>query len=71
MRLPSPSTRKLYRISHKEREDYLPPEYAEALARQLPALLPRNPQWTRLWDLSMAQALRRRMKITRSLRSAE
>jgi hypothetical protein len=72
MKLPaSRLTRKLYRINHREREDYLPPEYERALLRQSSMLPLRNPSWTKNWDISMAQALRKRMKITRSLRSVK
>jgi hypothetical protein len=68
--LRSPSKLMLSHIAHKERVVSLQPEFVLGLERQHHATPYRNRGWTRAWELSMAQALRKRMKIMRSLRSS-
>lgn len=67
---PRPSTLLLSHIAHRERVDYLPPAYVDGLVRQHSASLPLSRLSMMASELSMAQALRKRTKISRLLRSS-
>ena len=61
----------LSRIDHKERVGFLLPEEELGLWRQYQATPFRSRKWTRDLELSTALALRKRMKIMRSLLNSD